>query len=144
MPRLTNRTFALLAAALLGAAPAPAIAQESTTPQTYSARDEQAQWRDAPAFHQFYQATVDAFANGPDRVDRAAFEERSREIFTAFAIANNMSVEGMLDHLKAIPGEMIENARREPEILASYDAFIEALMGPRSFPADAERIGGDH
>jgi hypothetical protein len=133
----------LIAVATLGGAAMPAIAQDHGAPQTYSARDEQAQWRNDPAFHAFYDATVEAFANGPDRVDRAAYEARSREIFAAFAIANNMPVEAMLDHLKAIPGEMIENARREPEILASYDAFIEALMGPQAFPADAEWIGGD-
>jgi hypothetical protein len=38
---------------------------------------------------------------------------------------------------------MIENAMREPEILASYDKFIEALMGPQAFPANPERIAGD-
>jgi len=141
--RLTDRTLAALGAAILCMAAPPAIAQEPSSPQTWSARDEQAPWDNDPAFHSFYQTTVDAFANGPEAVDRAAYESRSREIFTAFAVANNMPVEGVLDHLKAIPGQMIENARRDPEILASYDAFMEALRGPRSFPANPERIGGD-
>jgi hypothetical protein len=143
MLRLADRIYAVLGTAMMCAAAAPAIAQEHGSPQTYSARDEQAAWINDPAFHQFYQVTVDAFANGPDRVDRAAYEAKSREIFTAFATSHNMPVEAMLDHLKAIPGEMIDNATREPEILASYDAFVEALMGPQAFPADAERIGGD-
>ena len=142
MTRLTDRTLAALGAAILCMAAPPAIAQESSPPQTWSARDEQAPWDNDPAFHAFYQATVDAFAKGPEAVDRAAYESRSREIFSAFAVANNMPVEGVLDHLKAIPGEMIENARRDPQILASYDAFMEALRGPRSFPANPEQIGG--
>ena len=143
MKRPTNRTLAALGAAVLCPAAVPAIAQEAPAPQTYSARDEQQRWIDDPAFHAFYQATVDAFADGPDKVDRAAYEQRSKEIFTAFATANGMLVEGVLEHLKRIPGEMIGNATREPEILASYEAFIEALMGPQSFPANPERIGGD-
>lgn len=143
MTRPTDKTLAALGAGVLCFATPPAIAQESPAPQTWSARDEQAPWINDPHMREFYQATLDAFADGPDRVDPAAYEQRSREIFTRFARANNMPVEGMLDHLKAIPGEMIENARRDPQVLASYDAFIEALMGPQSFPADAERIGGD-
>jgi len=143
MPRLTDQTFALFASAMLCVTASPVIAQEHGPPQTYSAREEQAPWDNDPAFHAFYQATVDAFANGPEAVDRAAYESRSREIFTAFAVANNMPVEGVLDHLKAIPGEMIDNAKRDPQILASYDAFMDALRGPRSFPENPERIGGN-
>lgn len=143
MQRLTNRTLAALGVGMLAGAAWPAIAQEASPPQTYSARDEQQRWINDPAFHAFYQATIDAFANGPDKVDRAAYEQRSKEIFTAFATANNMPVEGILEHLKNIPGEMIGNATREPEILTSYDKFVEALMGPQSFPANPEHIGGN-
>ena len=143
MNRPMNRTFIALGCAVLCTAVPPAIAQEAPAPQTYSARDEQQRWINDPAFHAFYQATVDAFADGPDEVDRAAYEQRSKEIFTAFAVANNLPVEGVLEHLKRIPGEMIGNATRDPHILASYDAFIEALMGPQSFPANPERIGGN-
>jgi hypothetical protein len=143
MTRLAARAVIALSTGMLCVTTMPAIAQEATAPQTYSARDEQAAWINDPAFHQFYQATIDAFANGPDRVDRAAYEARSKDIFTAFATSHNMPVEAMLDHLKAIPGEMIGNVTREPEILASYDSFVEALMGPQSFPANAERIGGN-
>ena len=143
MTRLTSRTLAALGAGLLGGAALPAIAQDSSAPQPWSAREEQAPWINDPRMHEFYQATVEAFANGADRVDQAAYEQRCREIFTRFAQANNMPVEGVLDHLKAIPGEMLGNARRDPQILASYDAFLKALMGPQSFPADAERVGGE-
>ena len=137
-----DRTLSSLAAGLLCIMPLPAIAQDSPGPQTWSAREEQAPWINDPAMHEFYQATIDAFAQGPDRVDRVAYEQRSREIFTAFAIARNMPVDRLLDHTKAIPGQMIENVRREPGLLASYDAFVEALFGPQSFPADAPRVGG--
>jgi hypothetical protein len=144
MSRLTRRSLSALGASLLCIATPPAIAQEPPPPQTYSARDEQARWINDPAFHAFYQATLDAFADGPDKLDSAAYEQRSREIFTAFAISHDMPVERVLDHLKAIPGEMIENVRRDPQTLASYDSFVEALFGPQSFPADAPRVGGEH
>ena len=137
------RTLVILGTAVLYAAAMPAIAQETTDPQTYRATDEQQRWINDPAFHAFYQATVDAFANGPDKIDHAAYERRSKEIFTAFATANGMPVEGVLEHLKRIPGEMIGNATREPDILTSYDKFIEALMGPQRFPENPEHIGGN-
>ena len=140
MTQFIHRACTVLCAGVLSATALPAMAQEP--PQTWTARDEQNPWIDDPRMHEFYQATVEAFADGPDDVDQAAYESRSREIFTRFAIANDMPVEGMLDHLEAIPGQMIDNARRDPEILASYDAFVEALFGPQSFPADAPTVGG--
>lgn len=110
-------------------------------PQSYSAREDQAAWIDDPHVHQFYEATVEAFANGPEKVDRAAYEQRSRAIFHDLAVARGMQPEHLQAHLAAIPGEMLENVRRDPQILASYAAFIDALFGPQSFPAGAPQVG---
>jgi hypothetical protein len=37
----------------------------------------------------------------------------------------------MIDHLKAIPREMIAIAEADPKMLDSYENFLVALRGPR-------------
>jgi hypothetical protein len=134
MKKRRNRTIALytIAPALaLGVAAVAAPAQGLSTPPTYDAREEQASWINDPHLHDFYRATVEAFANGPDRVDPAAYEKRSREIFTALAVSRKMPPERLLNHLARIPGEMIAIVKRDPQTLASYDSFITQLFGPQ-------------
>lgn len=136
MTRVLALTLALAAivtgAALAQAAPAPqASAPKTSAPQTYDMRDDAASWISDPNVHAFYQATVEAFAQGPARVDRAAYETRSREIFRALAASKGWPPEKMEDHLKAIPGEMILIVTREPQTLKSYDSFVVALFGPQ-------------
>jgi hypothetical protein len=133
-----TRTFVLAAAALLLAAPAraqppapQAPAAQAGAPKTYDIRDDAAPWINDPNVHAFYQATVEAFANGPDHLDREAYLKRSREIFTALAVAHGMPTEQVLDHVKAIPDEVIVWATRDPHTLDSYDNFVIALFGPQ-------------
>jgi hypothetical protein len=92
-------------------------------------------WIKDPNIHAFYQATVDAFAQGPDHLDRAAYEKRSQEIFRALAVAHGMAPDAVLNHLKAIPDEMILIATRDPKALDSYDNFVVALFGPQKWEA---------
>jgi hypothetical protein len=140
-----NRTIALAAAVVLAAAPlaAEALAKEAAPspsspqaagPQTYNMRDDASDWIKDPNVHAFYQATVDAFAQGPEHLDRAAYEKRSHEIFAALAVSRHMPPEAMQDHLKAIPGEMIQIVTRDPKTLATYDSFVMALFGPQARP----------
>lgn len=128
-----NRTIGLsLAVAILMAGGTSAVsAQAPSTPPSYDARDEQASWINDPHVHDFYKATIEAFANGPDRLDRAAYEQRSRAIFRAMAVSRNMSPDGLEQHLARIPGEMIQIVTRDPKTLASYESFIVALFGPQ-------------
>ena len=135
-----TRVFALTLV-LLASAPAVALAQTATTPQaaqpkTYDMRDDASSWISDPNVHAFYQATVEAFAQGPAHLDRAAYEKRSHEIFRALAVSKGWPPEVMEEHLKAIPGEMIQIATRDPQALASYDNFVVALFGPQA-PAPA-------
>ena len=129
-----NRTIVLAFAASLLAV-SPALAQPAPTPKaatpTYDMRDESAAWINDPNVHAFYQATVEAFAQGPDRLDREAYLKRSREIFTALAVAHGMPTEQLLNHVKAIPDEVIVWASRDPHTLDSYDNFVVALFGPQ-------------
>ena len=128
------KIFVLAFAAALLAAPAlaqQAPAPPASPPKTYDMRDDAAPWINDPNVHAFYQATVEAFAHGPDHVDREAFLKRSREIFTAFAAAHGMPTDQLLNHVKAIPDEVLVWAARDPHTLASYDNFVVALFGPQ-------------
>ena len=128
-----KRTIVLAFASLLIAAPvAGAFAQ--TAPQGYKTldmRDDASSWIKDPHVHEFYQATVDAFAHGPDHVDRAAFNKRFKKIFDDFAVARHVPPKAMEDHLKRIPGETILIVTRDPKTLDSYDNFVVALFGPQ-------------
>jgi hypothetical protein len=132
------RPLVLAAAALLSATPAlaqppapQAPTPQASAPKTYDMRDDATQWINDPAFHAFYQATVDAFAHGPDHVDREAYRKRSQEIFTALAVAHGMPTEQVLNHVKAIPDEVIVWATRDPRTLDTYENFVVALFGPQ-------------
>lgn len=130
----------LIFAATLGAIPAAALAQDAPkpAPKTYDMRDAPPDamqaWIKDPNLHAYYQATVDAFAKGPDHLDRAAYEKRSHEIFRALAAGHGMAPDALEDHLKGIPGEMILIVTLDPKTLDSYDNFIAALFGPQKFP----------
>ena len=129
--------LALAAASPAGAvlaqdAPAPqASAPQSSSAKAYDFTDDASAWINDPAIHAFYQATIDAFAQGPAKVDRDAFEARSKEIFRKFALSHGMSPEAVQNHVKAIPGEVILIVTREPKTLDSYDNFVVALFGPQ-------------
>jgi hypothetical protein len=137
---------ALVFAAALAITPCAVLAHEASNPpdhaapskpapDTYDFRDgtdaEMSAWINDPNVHAFYQATVEAFAQGPEHLDRAAYVQRSQDIFRALALAHGMKPEPLLDHLKGIPDEMILVVTRDPQALASYDDFIVALFGPQ-------------
>jgi len=106
------------------AAPAAPAAHAATR----SLQDD-ASWRSDPHMHTFYELSARMLAPGK-KLDRAAYEAQARDIFNAFAIARGVDPKAMQDHLKAIPGQMIQIARDDPKVLQSYDAFVVALMGP--------------
>jgi uncharacterized protein YyaL (SSP411 family) len=87
------------------------------------------EWKRSPHMRAYYDATVATFANGTD-IDVAAYEARSFAIFREFARANGMSEEGMLDHLKLIPRQVVDIVKENPAVLKDYDAFWAALAGP--------------
>jgi len=133
-----NRILVLAVVAILAAAPASAaLAQEAAkpAPKSYDFRDgtdaEMQAWINDPNVHAFYRTTVEAFAQGVDHLDRAAYEKRCHEIFRALAIARGIKPEALEDHLKLIPDQIVQMVARDPGILASYDNFIVALFGPQ-------------
>lgn len=49
----------------------------------------------------------------------------------AFAVSRGMDPDATAEHLKPIPGQMIQIAKDDPHVLDSYGAFVVALFGPR-------------
>ncbi|THD81914.1 MAG: hypothetical protein E7812_03665 [Phenylobacterium sp.] len=141
--RLTLPRLATLAAGLAfatAAAAHPPIGQTASTPPatpaataptTASLQGDQASWINDPHMHAFYDATVAAFANGPAKVDQAAFEKKAHDIFWEFAISRGASPQAMEEHLKLIPDQVVQIAKEDPKVLASYHNFVEAVFGPQ-------------
>jgi hypothetical protein len=90
------------------------------------------EWRRSPFIQQYYELTKASLANGADKVDFPAYQEKSYAIFRAFGGAQG-GKEGeaaMLDHLKDIPRQMVGIVKDDPSVLESYDKFWIALSGP--------------
>ncbi len=88
------------------------------------------EWFQNPHMVEFYALSVEML-RAARRVDVAAYEERCYAIFRAFAESLGANPDGMIDHLKAIPREMVGIVRDDPEVLDSYENFLVALRGPR-------------
>lgn len=129
-PRLAHRLTIAAALAVL-ALGAPAVAQ-TTPPSTahMQGNDEQA-WINDPHMHAFYDTTVAAFAKGPAKVDVAAYEQKCFAIFRDFGPVMHMSPEGMVDHLKLIPRQVVQIVKEDPKVLDSYKNFVDATFGPQ-------------
>ena len=87
------------------------------------------EWKRSQHMHAYYDLTVATFANGTD-IDVDAYEARSFALFREFARAKGMNEQGMLDHLKLIPRQIVDIVREDPAVLRNYDAFWAALAGP--------------
>jgi hypothetical protein len=91
------------------------------------------EWRKSPFIQQYYELTKASFIDGADKVDFADYQEKSYSIFRAFGASTGggkAAEEGMLDHLKDIPRQMVGIVRDDPTVLESYDKFWVALSGP--------------
>jgi hypothetical protein len=89
------------------------------------------EWFQNPHMVEFYALSVGMLRAHGGRVDAAAYEQQSYEIFRAFARSLGADADGMIDHLKAIPGEMVAIVAADPKVLDSYENFLVALRGPR-------------
>jgi len=103
---------------------------ESSQTVTLNAQPGQEEFRHNPHIRAFYELTVQEFANGPDKVDVAGYEEKSFAIFRELGASIGGSPAGMQDHLKGIPRELIGIVSDDPHTLDTYDNFTTALMGP--------------
>lgn len=124
-----KRISAILALAMMlavgGCSTASRQPVEPTTVDIQGATE----WKRSPHMLAFYETTKATFANGTD-IDVDAYEARSFEIFREFARANGRSEQGMVDHLKLVPRQVVDIVKENPAVLKDYDAFWAALAGP--------------
>jgi hypothetical protein len=125
------RTFSIGAAAMALMAFAPtATAQTTQHGGSTSLQGDTKAWSDNPHMHAFYELTKERLGPGAPKLDFAAYREDAYVIFRAFGVSMGMSAEGMVDHLKDIPAQLVHIVRDDPEVLDSYANFRVALMGP--------------
>jgi hypothetical protein len=131
----TKRLLALaaLASVFLGhcahAQPATEAAQGETITLDAQGGD-YPEWFQNPHMVEFYALSVEML-RAARRIDAAAYEQRSYAIFRVFAESLGANPDGMIDHLKAIPREMVGIVADDPKVLDSYENFLVALRGPR-------------
>lgn len=127
----TNAAPFIFALALMGGGAVAAHPGPDAQPAHESLQGDQSSWINDPHMHAFYDLAVAAFAHGPQAVDKAKFSADARGIFRDFAVSRHMDPAGMEDHLKLIPGQVIQIATDDPKVLASYDSFVVAVFGPQ-------------
>jgi hypothetical protein len=92
--------------------------------------DQMAAMRSNPYMRELYGVSVIALAGGPAKVDLNDFEARF------FAVARRMAAEtggdpdAIQDHLKLIPGQIVQIVTEDPRALDSFDNFALAMVGP--------------
>lgn len=125
-----------MAAAIIAVLAATASAepqQQASPPVTKSLQGNpgNAQWKSDPYLQALYHITVGAFAKGADKVDLPSYQETFYAIIRAKAVVSGTKPEGMIDHIKDIPRQMIGIVKENPGTLDSCDNFVVALVGPR-------------
>lgn len=102
--------------------------ESSTQPTTVDIQGAN-EWKRSPHMRAYYDLTAATFANGAD-IDVDAYEAKSFALFRELARANGMNEQGMIDHLKLIPRQVVGIVREHPDVLKDYDSFWAALAGP--------------
>lgn len=97
---------------------------------TLDAQGHYPEWEQNPHMVEFYALSVEML-RAARRVDAAKYEQQSYTIFRAFAESLGADPDGMIEHLKAIPREMVAIVAGDPKVLDSYESFLVALRGPR-------------
>jgi hypothetical protein len=128
--------IAVASAAMLAAAYAPAASaqhgQGHAPPESGSTslQGDTKAWSDNPHMHAFYDLTRQTLGKDAPPVDFEAYREKSYAIFRTFGVSMGMSAEGMVDHLKDIPAQLVDIVKDDPKVLDNYANFKVALMGP--------------
>ncbi|HEY2752064.1 hypothetical protein [Phenylobacterium sp.] len=134
MIKLSLRTLAAGAlTAALGLCQTAAVAHpgEAKAETTANLQGDQQRWINDPHMHAFYETTIAAFANGPSKVDVAAYEQKCMAVFGDFGVKQGVGAKAMQDHLKLIPRQVVQIVKDDPKVLDSYDNFVSATFGPQ-------------
>lgn len=132
------RTFMIAAAVAATAAMAPgAWAQHGQPPHgapsdggSTSLQGDTRAWSENPYMHAFYDLTKETLGAGAAPLDFETYREKSYAIFRDFGVSMGVGAEGMVDHLKDIPGQMVDIVKDDPSVIDSYENFRIALAGP--------------
>ena len=133
---MTRRTNWLAFAAALPFALDTAFAQHGEGAAhaqtiTLDAQGDYPEWSQSPHWVEFYALSVEMLRANARSLDVANYEQKSYAIFRAFARSIGADPEGMIDHLKNIPREMVAIVKDDPKVLDNYENFAVALRGPR-------------
>ncbi|MGD2132566.1 MAG: hypothetical protein PVI23_07215 [Maricaulaceae bacterium] len=144
---MKTRTLAALAAA---ATLAPAAFAQEEPPASHAEADgashaagnavtmslqgeedpEMQAWWNNPHMGRAYQFAVMTFEDGVENVDEAEFREASEGIIRDFAVSLGYDPDMMVDHMRLIPGQVLDLAAEDPSFLDSYESFKAAMFGP--------------
>jgi hypothetical protein len=130
--KITHIGLAAAIASVLVATAWAAPQQPAHPPVTKSLQGNPANpaWKSDPYLQALYHITVGAFAKGADRIDVASYQETFYAILRAKAVVTGADPDGMINHMKAIPRQMVDIVTRDPRTLDTYDNFVVALVGP--------------
>jgi hypothetical protein len=124
----------VVAAGLAMLAPA-AWAQHGTPPpgETKSLQGSDSElnaWFNNPHLRSFYDLTVATLGKGTGGIDFESYRDQSYAIFRKAGTSMGWKADAMVDHLKDIPRQVVGIVKDDPKVLASYENFMLALMGP--------------
>jgi hypothetical protein len=123
------QTLAALTLLILAAAPPIAAAQPQT--RDLQGADAQAAFVNDPNLHAFYDLSRERLGKGAPTLDFNDYQARCFALFRLMAPHMGMTPDQMQDHLKLIPGQMVQIVKDDPKVLDSYDNFVAALVGPK-------------
>ena len=129
-----------LAILLVTLSSCPAMAQHGGAPAsqpeagsaTINMQGDHGRFVNSPHVRAFYDLSVATLGPAaPRRPDIAAYERKSYALFRALGESWGMGGAVMQDHLKLIPRQVVQIVKDDPHVLDSYEAFLEAMLGPK-------------
>jgi hypothetical protein len=123
-----KRFIALVVAATLSFAGA-AVAQPET--RSLQGGDAEQVFMNDPNLHAFYDLSRAQLGKGAGPLDFNDYQAKSFVLFRAMGAHMGMTPDQMQDHLKLIPGQMVQIVKEDPKVLDSYANFVAALVGPK-------------
>lgn len=137
-------THQLIAAALLAAVgvatgaqaqaqvPAQVGAAAPPAPSANLQGEDPRKFVDNPPIRAFYALSVATLRPGAPPLDLKAYEAKSYALFHQLGeMQAKGGGPGMVDHLKLIPGQVVQIVKDDPRVLDSFDSFTDAMVGPR-------------
>lgn len=132
----------LIAAALLAVvgiatgaqaqAPAQAGASAPPAPSANLQGEDPRKFVDNPPIRAFYALSVATLRPGAPPLDLKAYEAKSYALFHQLGeMRAKGGGPGMVEHLKLIPGQVVQIVKDDPRVLDSFDSFTDAMVGPK-------------